>query len=73
MADGNKNKIVTSNKNMIIVAVSFVVLVVIFMFFRDRQQKRDFQLERLDAQKDVVEEWGPPGQNTPTTSGGKIL
>ena len=61
------------NKNAIIIAVTIVVLAVIFMFFRDKQQKRQLQLERLDTQIDVLEEWGPPRQNTASKGGGKIL
>ena len=71
-AKANTNKYVC-NKNAIIIAVTIVVLVVIFMFFNDRQQKRRGQLERLDTQTDVMEEWGPPQQNTASEGGGKIL
>ena len=66
------------NKNAIIIAVTIVVLAVIFMFFRNKQQKRQLQLERLDTQMNVWEEWGPPQQNKQlnNTTGkrrGKIL
>ena len=79
MTETNVNEFIGSNKNAIIIAVTIVVLAVIFMFFRDRQQKRNLQLERLDAQMNVWEEWGPPQQqnkqlnNTTGESGGKIL
>ncbi len=78
MAEANRNTLnVRSNKTLII-AVIVVVLVIIFMYFRDRQQKRDLQLQRLDTQMNVWEEWGPPQQNrqlnnTTGKSGGKIL
>jgi hypothetical protein len=61
------------NYNKIIIAVTVVVLVVLFMWFWDRQQKRRLQLERMDTQMDVLEEWGPPRQNTTRQGGGKIL
>ncbi|MHC4336394.1 MAG: hypothetical protein ACYSTG_00375 [Planctomycetota bacterium] len=66
------------NKNAIIIAVTIVVLAVIFMYFRDREQKRNLQLQRLDTQMNVWEEWGPPQQNkqlnnTTGEGGGKIL
>ena len=78
MTETNVNEFIGSNKNAIIIAVTIVVLAVIFMFFRDRQQNRNLQLQRLDAQMDVWEEWGPPSQNKQLNSttgkgGGKIL
>jgi hypothetical protein len=78
MTGTNVNEYIGSNKNAIIIAVTIVVLAVIFMFFRDRQQKRLLQLQRLDTQMNVLEEWGPPQQNiqlnnTTGKSGGKIL
>ncbi len=78
MTEANVDEFIGSNKNAIIIAVTIVVLAVIFMFFRDRQQKRDLQLELLDTQRDVWEEWGPQQQNkqlnnTTGKGGGKIL
>ncbi len=71
-------EVVKSNKNTIVIVVTIVVLAVVFMYFRDRQQKRDLQLERLDMQMDVIQEWDPPRQNrqrnnTTGQGGGKIL
>lgn len=63
MTETNVNEFIGSNKNAIIIAVTIVVLAVIFMFFRDRQQKRLLQLQRLDTQMNVWEEWYPPQQN----------
>ena len=71
-AKANTNKYVC-NKNAIIIAVTIILLAVIFMYFLDRQQKRQLQLERLDTQTDVLEDWGPPQQNTASEGGGKIL
>ena len=71
-------EVVRSNKNAIIIVVTLVVLAIVFMYFRDRQQKRDLQIERLDMQMDVMQEWDPPRQNrqrnnTTGQGGGKIL
>jgi hypothetical protein len=78
MTDANVNELIGSNKNVIIIAVTIVVLAVIFMFFRDRQQKRNLQLQQVDRQIDVWEEWGPQQQNRQLNNatgkgGGKIL
>ena len=69
----NMNELVKSNQNAIIIAVAIVVLAVIFMYFRDKQQKRQIQLERIDSQMDVWEERPPQRQNTPGQGSGKIL
>ncbi len=77
-AKANMSEPVNCNKNTITIAITIVVLAVVFMYFRDRQQKREIQLERLDTQTEVMEEWGPPQQNRQLNnasdkSGGKIL
>jgi hypothetical protein len=63
MTDTSVNERISNNKNAIVIAVTIVVLAVVFMFYRDRQQKRELQLERLDTQMDVWDEWGPQQQN----------
>jgi hypothetical protein len=78
MAETKVNEFIGSNKNAMIIAVTIVVLAVIFMFFRDRQQKRNLQLQQIDGQMDVWEEWGPQQQNRQLNNatgkgGGKIL
>jgi hypothetical protein len=79
MAETKVNERIGSNKNAIIIAVTIVVLAAVFIFFRDRQQKRNLQLELLDTQRDVWEEWGLPQQqnrqlnNETGRGGGKIL
>lgn len=79
MTDANLKEHIGANKNAIIIAVTIVVLVVIFMFYRDRQQKRSLQLELLDTQVDVWDEWGLQQQqnrqlnNKTAGDGGKIL
>ena len=76
-AKANTNECIDCNKKAIIIAVTIVLLAIILMYFRDRQQKRELQLQRIDTQGDVWEEWGPPGQNRQPTNmpgkGGKIL
>ena len=57
------DEFIGSNKNAIIIAATIVVLAAIFMFFRDRQQKRNLQLQRLDTQMKVWEDWRPQQQN----------
>ena len=71
MNEANVNEFIGSNKNAIIIAVTIVVLAVIFMFFRDRQKKRALQLELLDTQTEVWQEWGPTQQNRQLNSTGK--
>jgi len=78
MTEANVNEFIGSNKNAIIIAITIVVLAVIFMYFRDRQQKRALELERLETQTEVWQEWGPPQQNrqlnnTTGKGGGRIL
>ncbi len=78
MTETNVNEFIGHNKNTIIIAVTIVVLAVIFMYFWDRQQKRALELERLETQTEVWQEWGPPQQNrhlnnATDKSGGKIL
>ncbi len=57
------NNFISSNTNAIIIAVTIVIIAVTFMFFRDRQQKRNLQLQHLDTQMKEWEEWGVPQQN----------
>jgi len=78
MSEANANVFNDRNRNVIIIAVTIVVLAIILLYFRDRQQKRALELQRLDTQVDVWEEWGPPQQNRQLNnasgkSGEKIL
>ncbi|HUV40673.1 MAG TPA: hypothetical protein VMW23_02650 [Sedimentisphaerales bacterium] len=69
VSEGRKN-------NVLIIAVTVVVMIIVFFYFRDRQQKRELDLRRLDRQVDVLEEWGPPQNqqtNTPQAQGDQIL
>lgn len=61
------------NYNVIIIAVTIVVLGGIFMFFRDRQQKRLLQLDLIDTRMDTWEELRPQQQNTQTTNSGERI
>ena len=76
-AKANTNECIDCNKKAIIIAVTIVLLAIILMYFRDRQQKRVLELQRLEGQVDVWEEWGLPGQNRQPSNapgkGGKIL
>ena len=74
----NTNESVDHNKNAIIIAITIVALTVVFLYFWDRQQKRALELERIETQTEVWQEWGPPQQNrqlnnTTGKGGGKIL
>ncbi len=78
MAEANINESIGRNRNTIIIAVTIVVLAIILMYFWDRQQKHNLELERLETQGEVWQEWGPPQQNkrlnnTTGKGGGKIL
>ena len=77
MAEANINESIGRNRNTIIIAATIVVLAIILMYFWDRQQKYNLELERLETQGEVWQEWGPPGQNRQPTNtpgkGGKIL
>lgn len=59
MAEANANEAIGRNNKAIIIVVTIVVLAVIFMFFWDRQQKRNLQLQQLETQMNVWEEWSP--------------
>lgn len=59
----NKESI-SSNMNAIIIAVTIVIIAVTFMFFRDRQQKRNLQLQHFETQMKIWDELGLPRQNT---------
>ncbi|MBW7990954.1 MAG: hypothetical protein FVQ84_13190 [Planctomycetes bacterium] len=73
----SNNNSISSNTNAIIIAVTIVVIAVTVMYFRDRQQKRDLQLQHLDTQMKVWDEWGVPQQNkqlnNTTAQGGEII
>jgi hypothetical protein len=81
MSKANTNVSDERNRNAIIIVAAIVVLAIILMYFRDRQQKRAFELQRLDSQMDVWEEWGLPQQqqqnrqlnNARGASGDRIL
>jgi hypothetical protein len=71
------NNSICSNTNAIIIAVTIVVIAITLMFFRDRQQKRNLQLQHLDTQMKAWDEFGVPRQNrqlnTTTAQGGEVI
>lgn len=78
MSDANANVSSGRNNNLLIIAITVVVLAIVLMYFRDRHQKRALELQRLESQVDVWEEWGLPQQNrqlnnAPDKGEGKIL
>lgn len=50
-----------SNKTFII-SVTVVLVVIIVMYFRDRQQQNVFELRRLEQRVEMLEELGMPRQ-----------
>ncbi len=74
----NMNELLNCNKNVIIIAITIVALAVVLLYFWDRQQKRALELDRIETQTEVWQEWGPPQQNrqlnnTTGKGSGKIL
>ena len=63
MTEGNRNTSNLSNKTLII-AAGVVLLVIIFMYFRDQKQQRAYELRHLERRVELLEEWGRPRQNT---------
>ncbi len=59
---------------MLIIAVAVVAVMVLFLYMRDRQQQRDFRLQRIEARVEVLEEWGGGSKCTraATPGSGKI-
>jgi hypothetical protein len=51
-----------SNK-VLIISVIVVVLVTLFMYFRDQQMQRVLELRRIERRVEVLEEWGLGGRN----------
>jgi cell division protein FtsN len=63
MTDTNRDTLNVHSHKMLIIAVTVVVLFIIFMYFRDRQQQHAFELRRLEKRVELLEEWGVPRQN----------
>jgi len=51
------------DNTVLIIAVTVVVLVVIFMYFHDQNQLRAFELRGLEKRVELLEDWGMPRQN----------
>ncbi|MHC4071671.1 MAG: hypothetical protein ACYSWW_03915 [Planctomycetota bacterium] len=73
MAKTTADSYIERNYNVIIIAVTIVVLGGIFMFFRDRQQKRLLQLDLIDTRMDTWEDLRPQQQNTQTVNSGERI
>lgn len=78
MSEAIANEFIDRNKNAIIIAVTIVLLAIILMYFYDRQQKRELQLQHLDTQMNIGGVWSPTQQNRQLNNasgngGGKIL
>jgi len=77
MSETNANTLCERDLKKIVVAVTIVVLAVVFLIFWDRQQKRAFELEKLENRMNVLEEWPPTNnvqQNRMLPAGGdKVL
>lgn len=60
--EANKNIWDFRNNKTLIISITLVVLVIIIMYFRDRQQQNVFELRRLEKRVEMLEEWGIPRQ-----------
>jgi hypothetical protein len=47
-----------SNNKTLIISITVVVLFIIIMYFRDRQQQNVYELRRLEKRVEMLEEWG---------------
>ena len=77
MSEANANTLCERDLKKILIAVTIIVLAVAFLIFWDRQQKRAFELEKLENRMNVLEEWPPTNnaqQNRMLPAGGdKVL
>jgi cell division protein FtsN len=63
VADTNRDTLNVHSNKTLIIAVTAVVLFIIFMYFRDRQQQHAFELRSLEKRVELLEEWGMPREN----------
>ena len=47
-----------SNNKTLIISITVIVLFIIIMYFRDRQQQNVYELRRLEKRVEMLEEWG---------------
>ena len=76
MSGPNGNAPIGLRRNVLIVAATIALLVIVFMYFQDRNRKRDLEFRRLEQQMGHLEEWAPPERNEERDNvpgGGKIL
>ena len=50
------------NKNLLTALIALVVLIVVAVFYWDRQKLRDIQRAQVEIRGELLEEWGPQGQ-----------
>jgi len=60
LTDTNRDTLNIHSNQTLIIAVTVVVLFIIFMHFRDRQQQHAFELRSLEKRVELLEEWGMP-------------
>ena len=57
MTEENRNTSNGCSGKTLIIAAAVVVLVIIFMYFRDQGLQRDYELRRLEKRVELFEEW----------------
>jgi len=62
MTETNKNIWDFRNNKTLIISITVAVLVIIIMYFRDRQQQNVYELRRLEKRVEMLEEFGIPRQ-----------
>ncbi len=62
MSDESIKAFVDRHGNALIVAVTILIVAAVALWYMDRQQTRNMEMQRLE-QQDIYEEWGPPRQN----------
>ena len=62
MTEADKNILNFCSNKTFIISVTVVLLVIIVMYFRDRQQQNRFELRRLEKRVEMLEEFGMPRQ-----------
>ncbi|MBW7992524.1 MAG: hypothetical protein FVQ84_21255 [Planctomycetes bacterium] len=60
--EANKNIFNFCSNKTFIISITVVLVVIIVMYFRDRQQQHVFELRRLEKRVEMLEELGMPRQ-----------
>ncbi|MHC4172286.1 MAG: trypsin-like peptidase domain-containing protein [Planctomycetota bacterium] len=53
---------IKDNRNLITALIALIILIVVAVFYWDRQKQRDFQQTQAEMQGNLLEEWGPQAQ-----------